>query len=509
MDTAKHNSRKYLINRFFNSLNLFWAISPSQPKSATNNASRGAKIVINWVNVTVLSVLIYAIGQILWLINETPWHDEMFTLILAKLPFNDMFLAIVGDVHPPLYYFIASLAAGIPATTRLISLACVAVAFVFLWEIMRELNLSTTHQLIVFSLFCTSPFIITYATEARMYGLLLLIILMAFYSAFNKFNGWLAILITLGLYTHNLMALYIIPLMAVYVYSLTLNIDIYSRKRIAYKLWEVLAVSFLLYLPWLPYALGQLAGVKNSFWVLPLRPGRVIFFFKTFFINQQNIIDNTGVIVIVCLLLLIALSTKRARQWPLMVMAFGPLVIGSAISLLIAPILISRVLIGSVPFVFIIVGYGLLELKAKWGNLAWWVTLPAFFVVLFNSGFIARPPSNINYLPIGINDACLHVNTGTIIANYNLPCTHYLHPLALENSKAQGLSDQTILPTFNVATIDTIPNKTVWLVWGKLPFTPPSEGEAVNQILTTTPPTRTYKLAESEISKFTVWQLEK
>jgi hypothetical protein len=305
------------------------------------------------------------------------------------------------------------------------------------------------------------------------------------------------------------MALYIIPLMAVYVYALTLNIDIYSYKRLAYKVWEVLAVSFLLYVPWLPYALQQLAEVKNSFWVLPLRLGRVIFFFKTFFINQQNIIDNTGVIVIVCLLLLIALSTKRARQWPIIVMAFGPLVVGSAISFLIAPILISRVLIGSVPFVFIIVGYGLLELKAKWGNLAWWVTLPAFFIVLFNSSFVTKAPSNINYLPITASDACLHLNTGTIIANYNLPCTHYLHPIALKNTKAQGLSNQTILPVFNVATIDAIPNKTVWLVWGKLPFTLPSEDETVNQILTATPPHRTYKLTDTETSKFTVWQLEK
>ena len=509
MDSTKHNSRKYLINRFSNSLNLPWLISRSQPKNATDNANSRTKLAVNWANVTILSVLCYATWQITRLLNEYPWHDEMFTLILAKLPLNDMFLAIVGDVHPPLYYFIASLAAGIPATTRLISVVCVAIAFVFLWEIMRELNLSTQHQLIVFTLFCTSPFIITYATEARMYGLLLLIILMAFYSAIKKFNGWLAILITLGLYTHNLMALYIIPLMAVYVYTLTVNINIYSYKRIAFKVWEVLAVSFLLYLPWLPYALQQVAGVKNSFWVLPLRLGRVVFFLKTFFINQQIIVSNTGVIIIISLLLLLGLKTKQARQWPLMVMAFGPLLIGYIIGLLIAPILISRVLIGSVPFVFIIVAYGLLELKEKWGNLAWWVTLPAFFIVIFNSAFIAKPIPKINYLPIKAGDACLHMNTGTIIANYNLPCTPYIHPIALNNSKAQGLGDQTIIPTFEVASINDIPNRTVWLVWGKLPFTPPSEGETVNQILTATPPTRTYKLTDSEVSKFTVWQLEK
>ena len=42
----------------------------------------------------------------LGLINNLFWYDEVFTLAVAGLPLGRMFMALAGDVHPPLFYLI-------------------------------------------------------------------------------------------------------------------------------------------------------------------------------------------------------------------------------------------------------------------------------------------------------------------------------------------------------------------------------------------------------------------
>jgi hypothetical protein len=83
-----------------------------------------------------------------------PWYDEAFTLAVRALPFPQMLQAIMGDVHPPLYYLLPE--------PRLLALALGALA---LWQ-MSAISLPGA------ALVAAAPMVIFHSGEWRMYGLL-------------------------------------------------------------------------------------------------------------------------------------------------------------------------------------------------------------------------------------------------------------------------------------------------------------------------------------------------
>ncbi len=84
-----------------------------------------------------------------WGLTSSPlWYDEAYTALLAGLPFDRMMTAIIGDVHPPLYYLMVADWGSSPLGLRSFSLFLSVLALVIFWLVLHELDLSKPARMI-------------------------------------------------------------------------------------------------------------------------------------------------------------------------------------------------------------------------------------------------------------------------------------------------------------------------------------------------------------------------
>jgi uncharacterized membrane protein len=130
-------------------------------------------------------LVLFAIAAILrlgfvWI--APAWYDENFTLIVSRLPFDRMLLAVAGDVHPPLWYLLlwplGQLHAPIWVLRIPAALLSVFSVGIF-WSILGALELSPRVRVAALVLMAILPIQLYYAMEARMYTLLEFLVLAA------------------------------------------------------------------------------------------------------------------------------------------------------------------------------------------------------------------------------------------------------------------------------------------------------------------------------------------
>jgi hypothetical protein len=111
------------------------------------------------------------------------WLDESQTVAIAQRPLGSMFSTLRIDGSPPAFYlllhaWIAVVGTGTEAVRALsgvVSLLTLPAA----WLAARRLGMTRQTAWIATALLATSPFAVRYATEARMYSLVLLLTLMS------------------------------------------------------------------------------------------------------------------------------------------------------------------------------------------------------------------------------------------------------------------------------------------------------------------------------------------
>ena len=131
-----------------------------------------------------------AFGVIFNFLPMTPlWLDEAQSASIAEESFSSLVEALRHDGHPPLYYFLlgfwADLFGNSDFTLRAFSGLLGCLAIVMTWLTFR-IHMGKRESLIAASLMASSPFAIRYATEVRMYSLiifLLLCVYLNFYKA--------------------------------------------------------------------------------------------------------------------------------------------------------------------------------------------------------------------------------------------------------------------------------------------------------------------------------------
>ena len=149
-------------------------------------------------------------------LNQSIWFDESYGAYLVRFKFSDIVHFTSVDVHPPLYYFLLKIWAhflGFNAfSMRLLStmLGAGAILFAFKW---LKYKYGTKIAFVGSLALATSPFIVRYGQEMRMYTLVLLIFFAATYFMqiaidTKKKVFWViyAILIATGMWTHYFMA---------------------------------------------------------------------------------------------------------------------------------------------------------------------------------------------------------------------------------------------------------------------------------------------------------------
>jgi mannosyltransferase len=209
------------------------------------------------------------------------WLDEALSVNIARVPLSDLVETLRQDGAPPLYYallhgWMEIFGEGNLATRSLAGVFSVA-SLPLAWAAGRRLG---GRDIAVASLVlaATSPFMILYATEARMYSLVMLLVLAGYLAIQRAFDrptvGRLALV---GLFS-GLLALthyWSFYLLA----AVVLTLFVYARKRPdrrvpSFRVIAGIASGAILFLPWLPHFLHQSANTGTP-WGTPPGPIQV------------------------------------------------------------------------------------------------------------------------------------------------------------------------------------------------------------------------------------------
>jgi len=306
---------------------------------------------------------------------------------------------------------------------------------------------------------------IYYSTEARMYALLLCLVLLAVYGLLTERPMVWGLAIGAGLLTHYLFVLYLPGMVLL------------GRRTV--RSWSALLTGSglvaLLFAPWLPVVASQSTDVYGAYWLTYAGPGRSLLDVVQLLSGQWL---SAGPLLVVSLVVLGCLFLGsgvaiRARYWEILALAWGPALLGWLISWLAMPILMPRVLIGSLPFLLLLVAWGYQRIEALAGRWAW--SLAVVPLVCWLSVYRPiRPDYAVLYAALAIapGQTCAHLTPGSLLLarHYTPQCRHVLW--SNWQRKPNGLSPATVsaleLPQGDI-------NEADWLFYTTEPFSTPGE----------------------------------
>ena len=209
------------------------------------------------------------------------WLDETLSVNISRLPLSELPEALRRDGSPPLYYLLlhgwmelfGTGSDAVRALSSLFSLACLPAA----WLAGRQVADRSTGWYAVL-LVGSSPFVVRYSAETRMYSLILLMVLFgvaALHRALKEPTtrrlAPVALLSGLLLLTHY-WALYLLAVVGVTLLALSVRgKDARAARRCA----AALAAGGLLFAPWLPSFVFQ-ARHTGTPWVRPPKSSAVL-----------------------------------------------------------------------------------------------------------------------------------------------------------------------------------------------------------------------------------------
>src|SRR5690242_16466744 len=241
---------------------------------------------------TFFTIFIIGVALRIFWINVPPlWYDENFTLILARLPFDQMLKATAGDVHPPLWYLIEwtiyHIAPNLPAWFIRVPALIFSIATLPLFaKIMNQLSINSRMQSVAFLLMAIMPFQIYYANEGRMYAMLEFFVLLTFASALDR-KYFLLFIGSLGLlYTQNYGPFYMAAIALVLAVRENIALGLFLGNLRKYN-WAMAAMmsAGILWMPWFIVIKHQMTDIAGNYWITDSSIGAVLItIYKLFFI---------------------------------------------------------------------------------------------------------------------------------------------------------------------------------------------------------------------------------
>jgi mannosyltransferase len=223
------------------------------------------------------------VGTVARFVQRSPlWLDEALSVNIARLPVSDLLDALRHDGHPPLYYLLLHFwmevfgesDVAVRALSGIVSVATLPLA----WVAGRRLAGTTAARWAVVAL-ALSPFAVRYGTEARMYSLVMLLVLAGYLLLTDALErptwarlGGLAVISGLLLLSHY-WAFYLVAavggLLVLRVWRRPAGRAATVRVAIA------IAAGGVLFLPWLAGFLYQSAHTGTP-WGSPFRPTAIL-----------------------------------------------------------------------------------------------------------------------------------------------------------------------------------------------------------------------------------------
>jgi len=374
-------------------------------KKLLNSKQRllGLKIT-DWLFIVVALAVFTTIA--LWNITKSSiWFDEAFGAYLIRFNFIDIARYTATDVHPPLFYWLLKLWSMMFGNTELalrsMSVFFGGVTIIFGYLLTNRLFKEKAARISLIFL-ALSPMLIRYSQEARMYTLVTAIALAATYTLTyainsNKKQLWViyGVLVGLGMWVHYFAAI-------VWLAHWVWRADIVRRtaqkgefiSKFFSKNWMLAHyVAVGLYLPWLPFFIGQSFVVQAfGFWIPPVNPGTPLNFLTNavYYLDLGSTTGRLAFGIIASGIFLAFLATKvyktlndhdRQSYRLVMTLAFVPALILFIISVPLRSVFVDRYLITSAVGIAIFIGVtlalGSKFIKPKWQIFA------TFFIALF------------------------------------------------------------------------------------------------------------------------------
>lgn len=241
-------------------------------------------------------LLIAAFIRFTGLVKRDLWYDEAFTGVAVKEDFKSMISMIINDVHPPLYYmllkgfssFFNYSVFGIRLFSAIFGLASVWMIYLLTKELFNKR--AALYAALVATI---SPLAIQYSQEARMYAMLVFLILTAslFFvkglktKEYKYFTYW-GIFTGLSMLTHYMGIIFsFLYYPAFIIWNFYENKE--SKKNIKEQILGYLknalpskqlvvgySGGFIVFLPWLKMFLHHISIKGNNLsWVVPAKFG--------------------------------------------------------------------------------------------------------------------------------------------------------------------------------------------------------------------------------------------
>ncbi len=231
-------------------------------------------------------VIIGLITRLYKITASSVWHDEGYTMWLLQYDISGIIERTIRDVHPPGYYLIAKPWVAIFGSSefsiRFLSLLFSLAIIYFVYKIIKEIW-GEKAAFLSATLVAVSPFLVRFAQEARMYGVVAFFTTAAtFY--FVKFvktkkKDWLFVYVPLmiaAIYTQYYAFFVVIShwmILAVFtkdIFKLKWAKLIKERVGVLdYRWWLANVIILCAYLPWFPIAYSQVTRISGNYWIKP------------------------------------------------------------------------------------------------------------------------------------------------------------------------------------------------------------------------------------------------
>lgn len=352
------------------------------------------------------------------LLNQGLRLDEAQTLWQSSHTLSGVIHTVALDVHVPLYHVIVHFwmffFGDSVETVRLLSLFFFLLTIPVIYLIARFI-LSRKWALFATTLFSFSPFMDWYASEARMYTLLVLLASLNqyfFLRILKKRSGWLGYGITavIGAYTHYF---FLFTLLAEGLYFL------FNRRKFAdksFRKFTVVAVLVVAALsPWLYYvrSLGSASGTR------PLLPtpstvdfsnvySQFLFGFQTDYVN--TILLSSWPIVMLLALVAVRRTKKVTPEAGFIAsLAVLPVTLAFVASLIITPFFLSRYMVSCVAPLLVLIVWLISQYRKNLARIA-----AVILVLITVFGSVQQTRSDATPVKENYKDAVAYINENVV-----------------------------------------------------------------------------------------------
>ena len=221
-----------------------------------------------WIAAIAIALTLVASVVLQLVVRSDLWLDEALSVNIAKIPLGDLHGALKRDGAPPLYYvflhlWIQAFGSGDVAVRALSGVLTVATYPAMYFAGRRLAGRRGAWAAVV--IFASSPYVLRYATETRMYALVMFLVAWGYLALLRALErpslGRLALVtlvVAAVLYTHN-WSYYLVATVGIVVVLRGWKGPTAEARRAGWRVLGAMVVGAVLYVPWLPTVRYQIA----------------------------------------------------------------------------------------------------------------------------------------------------------------------------------------------------------------------------------------------------------